>query len=275
MKIKIYAIFLPFLFLSCQKTELQSILTPRVLTENETFNSYMKNDGDSLTIFKVNEESADNGSDKNEKLFKVKFGDTVLKIKTNPKDSSMVSETFSYAQFVNSQKTSLLVQSSGSGNEVAPFYLITLRGDKQPDVVSLDRPSNGNEDSRFKKGLAKVGATGYLINNDFFVTNVNAKVYFIKRQNDEERIPGLFLLNSPDKHTLVFLIGSSFYQVHYPTNEVFVQPLGASVPKEPVALLNWVQNNYIWKKNKKEISFLVENQDDDRIRDISEFNKKK
>jgi hypothetical protein len=274
MKSKMCALLLSVVLLSCQKKEIVKIINPRVITSNEDYNAYQQPNTDSLTILAAaqSDENKD-ASGSEEPLFRLKFGDTVLKIQTSKNDKGSSQDKFSFAQYINSQKTSVLVQVADGSGLVAPFYIVNLTGSGNPEAVSLYRPSSGIDDLKFTKGLSKVGRTGYLINNDFFVTNVNAKVYFIKRINPEERIRGLFFLLSSDKSTLVFLVSSSFYQVNYRSNEVFTQPLAASVPKEPAALINWVQTNFSWRKNKNGVSFLMENQNDDRIIDISEFKK--
>lgn len=151
----------------------------------------------------------------------------------------------------------------------APSYIIALKNGKL-NVVSLYRASNGKEDTKYTTGINKLGRAGYLVNNDFFITNVNANVNLVKRQNPEERIQGEFILNSPDKTTLVFLTPSSLYQVHYPSDEVVNEKLAKPAPQSDAELTEWVKNNYIWAKNKKGITFLKFN-DSDRIVDIKEF----
>jgi hypothetical protein len=271
MKNLLFALLLSVVMFGCQNKEVKKVIVPRVLIANEEFNAYQKPNTDSLTIFQTKEEDSQVAAEKDGEKFRVKYGDSVISIQINKNDPASVADQFSFAKYINSQKTCLLVQTADSTGLVAPFYIISLTSKGTPEVVSLYRASNGSQDGRFTKGLAKVGRTGYLINNDFFVTNVNSKVYLIKRINPEERIQGLFFIQSQDKATLVFLVGSSFYEVHYPTNEVFTQPLAASVPKEPAALFKWVQDNYSWRKNKSGITFLMENKDDNRIIDISEF----
>jgi hypothetical protein len=273
MKNLLNALFLSVVIFGCQTKEVKKVIIPRVLTANEEFNTYQKPNTDSLIIFKASEEKTVKANVDDDEKFRVKFGDSILNIQTDKNDLKSFVDHFSFAKYINSQRTSLLVQTADSSGLVSPFYIINLRGNGTPEVISLYRASNGSQDVRFTKGLSKVGRTGYLINNDFFVTNVNSKVYLIKRINPEERIQGLFFLQSKDKATLVFLVSSSFYEVHYPTNEVFTQPLAASVPKEPAALFKWVQDNYSWRKNKTGVTFLMENKDDNRIIDISEFKK--
>lgn len=250
-------------FIGCNKKEDQSkTYTSKVLTSYETFNEQPLSKGDSITILKVTEEK--------ESSFRVKFRDTTVRIQINPSDSSVVSEKFSFAKFVNTQKTALLVQIADKSGLVAPSFLIALKNGKL-DVVSLYRESKGNQDQKFTKGITKVGATGYIVDNDFYVTNVKTNVYLIKRQNPTERIQGDFLMISPDKQTLTFLVANSIYQVNFPSDEVVTLALPSNAPKQESAIYEWLQKSYHFEKNNKGLYFLQSNKEDNRIRNISEF----
>lgn len=266
MKNILYLLSLSLLLFSCQKKENTKTYIARVIKNNENFNKYSEGT-DTLSITKFdNKNSATTDADTNE-YFGVKFGDTVIRIQTDPNDTSSANGKFSQATFVNTQKTCLLIQLADQSGLTAPFYLIALK-DGNLDVVQLYRPSKGVQNDKLM-GLVRVGRDGYVINHDFFITNVNSKLYFIKRQDPEERIKGSFFLLSPDKQTLAFLMPSSvLYQVHYSSGEVFNQPL--SVQPEDPDIYNYVQNNYIWEKNKKSVQFL-KRRNDDRIVDIKEF----
>ena len=268
MKILLYSFLLSATLLGCKNEEATKAYVPTVLTANERFNEYQKSVEDSLVLVKY--ENKDKGVEGLKELFSVKFRDSIIGIQADAANPAALSSKFGFAQYVNTQKTCLLVQVADSSGITPRCYLIALK-DGLPKIMSLYRPSNGAEDSRFTKGVIKAGNSGYLVNNDFFVANVNARVYLIKRQNPEQRIPGIYMVNSPDKSTLVFVINSSFYEVNYPTGEVLTLPVDKEAPKETGALFNWIQSNYIWKKNAKGISFLTKRPDDDRIVDISEF----
>jgi hypothetical protein len=257
MKIQLYALLFSIFVCGCQDKQLTKTLITREISGNEDFNNYADKPENILTVVK----SVDNGNTgKNAdagELFTVKFRDTVLQIQPDTKDKDFVKDKFSLAEFVNTQKTALLVQLADETGLVAPFYLITLKGNK-PEAVSLYRASKGNNDINVTKGMIRVGKSGYLINNDYFVTTVNAKVYVIPRQNQEERIQGQFFLKSDDKNTFVFLVPGAFYEVHYPTGDVFTQPLPKQAPKEISSVYKWVQDNFAWEKNGKGISFFKE-----------------
>jgi len=235
---------------------------PKVITRNEGFNQYAKEKSDSISIIK------DNTAEGNP-TFSIKFRDTLVRIQTDPADTGATTQKFSSAQFVNTQKTTLLVQMADNSGLVAPSYLMTVK-DGGLQVLSFYRPSAGSQDERYSRGINRVGGAGYLVDNDFFVTNVNAKVYLVKRQKDGERIQGHFLMMSPDRQTIAFLIGESIYQVHYTTDDTYVEKLAANAPKQIPAVYEWIQENYVFEKNKKGISFL-KYKDDDRVVDISEF----
>jgi hypothetical protein len=268
MKHILYTLGLSILLFSCQqKQETAITYTPRVLTATEKFNEYKEGADSVFTVYKNNSKDQAEAISGTEE-FGIKFRDTIVRIQVSKADSSAVTDKFAYAQFINTQKTSLLVQIADHSGSKAPFYLIALKNGKL-DVVSLYRPSTGKQDSKFTNGLVKIGRGGYLINNDFFITNVNAQAYLIKRQNSEERIQGEFIVNSPDKSTLIFLMANSLYEVHYPSDEVFIQPFSKPAPQS-ADVSEWVKDNFSWEKNKKGITFLKFS-DGDRIVDIKEF----
>jgi hypothetical protein len=271
MKTHLCAVLLSAVVLfGCQDGENEKVYQPRTLVAGEDFNAYAKNDETPFTVLKVlEEETAPNTGKAPEEIFTVKFRDTTVNIQPDEADKNNVLNKFSVAQFVNTQKTSLLVQIADSSGLIGPFYLLTLKNN-QLEIINLYRPSTGKNDLEVTKGMVKVGSSGYLINNDYFITNVNAKVYPIKRQKPEERIQGEYFVNSPDKKTFVFMMADAFYEVHYPTNETFTLPFNRA-PSNKSALFAWVQSNFSWEKNNKGISFLKQNGDNNRIVDIKEF----
>lgn len=271
MKKQICALLLSIALFSCKQKEEGKVYTARSLKEKEDFNQFQKGSENALTIYAYTDKENISEADGKE-TFGIKFRDTTVRIQRNPSDNAAVTDRFALAEYLNTQKTSLLVQVADNSGLIAPFYLVTVK-DNHLDVVSIYRPSAGADDKRFTKGLSKVGRSGYVLNNDFFITTVDAKVYPIKRQDPDERIQGLYLLNSADKKTLVFLVSSSLYEVHYPTGEVYTQPLSPDMPKVAEQIFPWIQNNYSWQTNAKGISFLKKNTNDDRVIDISEFKK--
>lgn len=267
MKSIFYALLASVVFTACQgNKENAATYTPRVLTATEKFNYNPETRGDTLALI-----SAVGDKKEATELLNVKYMDTVIQIQTNPDDKTSANGKFSSAEYVNTQKTTLLVQIADNSGLQAPVYLITIN-DKKPEVISLYRASKGAEDKKYTKGIIKVGRDGYVVNNDFFVTNVNAKVFLIKRQNEEERIQGDFLLKSPDKQTLAFLCAKSFFQVHYPTGKTYNQPLKTIPTATGNELFSWVTENFKWDRTKEGISFLIPN-DSDRIVDLKEFKK--
>ena len=263
MKVKLYLPLFLAVLLGCQPKENVKTYIPRALTANENFIQSEKSKN-ALTI----EYDSTGTEAQAQKIFSVKLKDTTVQIQTG---SSKATNKFSFAEFVNTEKTCILVQSADKSGLVAPFYLIYLN-DNKLDVISVYKESHGAQDVRFTKGLTKIGRSGYVINNDFVITTVLTKVYPIKRQNPAERIQGLYFVTSPDKHTLVFLVGSSLYEVNYLTNEVFTQPL-TKIPKEPKAIFKWIEDHYSWQASGKDTYFLKANADDNRIIDISQFKK--
>lgn len=272
MKPILYALLFSVVVTSCQKNGNEKAYVPRTLTSNESFNDYPKGTDSGLNIEKLDAEgdSSKEGSDP-QQIFTVKFRDTLVQIQTNKADQKNLTAKFAVAEFLNTQKTSLLVQLADHSGLTAPFYLISLK-DGQLDIVSLYRPSKGKDDKKFTKGLSRIGRSGFLLNNDFFITTVYPKVYLLKRQNEEERIQGLHFVTSTDRNTLVFMEDAALYEVNYRTGDAFTQPL-SKAPKTPTELYPWIQNNFSWQKNDKGASFLKMNKDDNRIIDIKDFKK--
>lgn len=259
----LFFILIILTFFGCSQNDDQSkTYTAKALTSYETFNEQPIKKGDSITIHRVNDEK--------ESWFRVKFRDTTVRIQINASDSSSISDNFSFAKFVNTQKTALLVQIADKSGLVAPSFLIALKNGKL-EVISLNRESKGSQDQKFTKGIIKVGSTGYVVDNDFYVTNVKTKVYLIKRQNPEERIQGDFLMISPDKETLTFLVANSIYQVNFPSDAVMTLALPENAPKQESAIFEWLQKSYHFEKNNKGINFLKANVDDNKIVNISDF----
>ncbi len=268
MRNLIYVFAVAILFVSC-KGKNESVYVPRVLNDTERFNTYQE--GDALFIVKYGTDERLKEDKNAEGEFSVKFRDTLITIQTNPSDKAAVANKFSFAQYVNTQKTAILVQIADKSGLAAPCFIINLNENKI-DVVSLYRASSGPHDKEFTKGMVKVAKSGYLINNDFFITNVNAKAYMIKREKPEERIQGDFFILSHDKQTLVFLTKTSLYQVHYATNEVLNEtlPQQSGTTSEQVAL--FIQNNYKWV-TANNIAFLkkINRGGTDKVVDISTF----
>ncbi|MCZ4243575.1 hypothetical protein [Pedobacter punctiformis] len=265
MKLKLCAILFSVVLLSCQqeKEKKEKTYTARAFVVSESFNEIPKKKEDVLSVFKSDSTNKPDGQQ-----FSIKFKDTVLSIQVNAKDKK-TADHFSMAQFINTQETAVLVQLAGN-KVVAPFYIVSLKNGS-PEVISLNRPSNGKEDLKYTKGLEEQRRSSYVINNDFLITIVNGKVYPIKRQREDERIQGSYFLNSPDKSTLVFLTPSSLYQVNYLTNEVFNLPVSSKIISDSIRIFQNIQSNYNWHKNVNGTSFLKENADDNRIVDIKEF----
>jgi len=265
MKTTILAALLSVVLFSCKNNENSKTYLPREITRNESFNIYSERTDTAIKVIPIETESQDG---KAKELYSVKFRDTLVSIQTNSADSSSKVDKFSSATFVNTQRTCLLVQVADDSGLMAPFYLIVNR-DEQPEIVSLYKPSNGKEDVKYTNGLVKVGRDGFVVNNDFFITNVNAKVHVLKRQKDEERIQGEFFMKSPDKQTLVFLEQNNLYQVNYVTGQTFTQPLAADARKA-ADIFVFIQQNYMWDKEKNGVQFLKAI-NGDRIVDIREF----
>jgi hypothetical protein len=272
MKLPITALLASTVLFGCQPKATDKVLVPRTLTAAEDFNQFPKEKTNVLSIFQQTDNTIKKRADRVPSLpFHVKFADTLLSIQMNAADPKSVVEKFSFAEFLNTQKSSMLVQPADSSGLVAPFYIITVNNNKI-EAVNLYRAAGGANDSQYAKGVTPIGRSGYVINNDYFIASVSAKIYPIKRQKENERIHGTYFMNSPDRKTLVFLTANSLYQVYYPDGQVYTLTLPAAAPQEGSALMSWIQDKYSWQRVSG-VTFLKKNVDFDRIIDIDEFKK--
>ncbi|WP_316750625.1 hypothetical protein [Pedobacter gandavensis] len=263
MKKSLLALSLIILMFGCSKDEEKTkVYSPRVLTKNESFNHYPEKKGDSITLY----QSVD---PKEGGLMIIKFRDSSISIQADPKKAS---NRFSFAEYINSQKTALLVQIADENGLAAPSFIISLKDGVGLEVVSLDRETKPGPGEKAGMGLSRLGRTGHLVNNDYFIRGVTGKAYVLKRQDPEQRIDGKFLLLSPDRNTIVFAAPKALYQVNYIADETSTLPLPGDQPATLAVVYNDVQNNYSFQTNKQGVSFLKKN-DNDKIVDISDFKK--
>jgi hypothetical protein len=263
-------IFLSFIFFGCQSNKTEVTYVPQVVLANTDFNFHPKETDAKLSVVKYTPPANAPATEAEKETFGVKFGDTTVRVQLDNRDPESAHKEFSFVKFINTQQTAMLVQIADRSGLVAPFFIIAAK-DGKLQVHRLYRASKGKRDKDITRGLKAVGRSGYLVNNDFFVTNVNAKVYLIKRQNPDERIQGDFFIQSSNRQTMVFLVPSAFYQVHYPTGENFTQALPESLPMVNAAIYKWVQATCSWVKNAQDISFLKSFSEDNRIRSLDEF----
>ncbi|TDQ08794.1 hypothetical protein [Pedobacter metabolipauper] len=252
MKTLCYSLILSAVLFGCQRQQSKTYI-PSDITKNQSFNQPVTSDGDSIEIEKLDIPTSDLNEKGPKVYYQVKFGDTLLRIQTNKADTGSAKGKFLRALFMNTQKTCALVQIYDDYDyKTAPFYIVALK-DGKLEVKSLYRASKGRADKKYSIGMARIGRDGYLINNDFFISNVNAKVYLIPRQHAEEKIQGTFFMQSADKETLVFIQPDSLYEVHYPSGR------NLTVALDPDAynnLYQYVTQNYKWEKNGNGASFL-------------------
>ncbi|MGY4384632.1 hypothetical protein ACVWYN_001658 [Pedobacter sp. UYP24] len=250
----IYLFIISFLLLSCTEKEIEKTYPTRMISEGETFNDYPA-ENDSTITFNPKTEKDGNQYGANPKAwYQIKFGDTIVRIQTDKNNPAAFNGKFIRGKFMNTQKTCLLAQVADSLGLKAKFYLIALKN-HQLNISELTRLSASPGDKKYI-GLIDLGSEGFLINNEFLIGFVNAKVYFLKRQNADEPIQGQYVMSSADKSTLVFLQTSSLYQVNYPTEESLTLPL--KVDARQAGIFMHIHENYVWKTNRKGILFLME-----------------
>ncbi len=262
MKITVLAIFLSVSLFACKPGKLETVYTPKAYA-NDDFNEFPKVQNQTLNIVTIAPETPEG-----QESYAITFKDTTVAVQDNPKP---LANKFKEARFINTQKTAALVQVEDGTGLVSPFYVVSLT-DGKVNVTSLNRESKGKNDKEYTKGIEEMSLSNIIVNNDFAIALVNGKIYPIKRQNEDERIQGDFLFNSSDKKTLVFVTGSSLYQVNYRTGETNNLALPAKVAQSS-NVADEVRKGYSWATNAKGTSFLKPNPDEDRIVDISEFKK--
>lgn len=257
MKAAVYALFITLFLTSCSYKEIEKTYVPDQIQSNRTFNGYADEKDSTLSFIAHKDSKSTAALGANPKIwYQVKFGDTVVKVQTNPADPASGNKKFIRGKFLNTQKTTLLAQIADSTGLAAKFYLIALK-DHALQATELSRPSAG-QSNKALIGLIEVGRSGYVVNNDFFVSYVNPKVYYLKRINPDERINGQFFLKSPDSQTLAFLMpNSELYQVSYATNETYTVPLGMDASQE--GIYAFAEQNFTWIKNERGVQFLMPN----------------
>jgi hypothetical protein len=254
MKKLLYLLAIALLGSCAAKETVEKVYVPHLIDPGETFNEY-PSEKDSAITFNAHQEKEGKPVGANPKVwYQVKFGDTIVKIQTNKADPDYSNGKFIRGKFMNTQRTSLLAQIADGFGLRAKFYLISLRNHRLI-VTELRRPTTKEGDLNYI-GLIHLGSEGYLINNDFLINPVNSKVYFLKRENADERIQGQYLLKSPDKGTLVFMKPSSLYQVNYQNDESLIVPFNFDATQP--GLYMYIQENYVWKSKRPGLSFLLE-----------------
>jgi hypothetical protein len=259
MKNLFSAILLSTVLFSCSTDVLERKLTPRDLKVNEEFNEIPNN---KANVFSFVESRSNSKTGKNE--YFINYKDTLVSVELGEKQ---LLQRFVKPEFLNSQKTAVIVQASDSAGLASPFYILAANKGKL-EAILLDRPF---KNKRKNTGLEKISRANFIINNDYLVTSINGKVYPIKRQIEDEPIKGKIFMLSKDGTTLVFLTNNSFYQYNYKTGESFNLPIPASLVNNKESIFGIVQRDYTWADNKNGTPFLKERFDDNRIVDIKEF----
>lgn len=276
LKLPAYTRFYALIFglsalVSCQQQEETTAIVPEVLQADTVFKE-SKDKSFDLKILEKPGMAGQSSTAADSAVFTIQLNDKPLGIRLEAADGAegQVLTEFAMATFINAQHTAMLVQVKDQSGLTAPFYIVSLKS-AEVKAYRLYRASLGEGSSRFAKGQSAIGRSLYLINNDFVLTRVDGRVYLLKRQNPEERIAGVHVMNSKDKKTLVFLVNSTLYQVNYQTgkNRTFILP--ANTVLKPVALFAWIQQNLTWEKDQDGDYFLQPAASDNRIRSLNEF----
>ncbi len=255
MKTLLFLLVAAALLIGCSVKEIDKTYLAEPVKPGQKFNDYPDRNDSTITFKAHRDSTATTALGANPKIwYQVKFGDTVVFVQTNPSNTASANKKFIRGKFLNTQHTALLAQIADSTGLAARFYIIALK-DHLLKVTELYRPTSVPSDKALF-GMVEVGRSGFVIDNDFFVSYVNPKVYFLKRQKEEERIRGQFFLKSTDAQTLAFLMpNSELYQVNYGTGETYTVPFGMNASQ--AGIYAFAEQNFTWKKNEKGAEFLL------------------
>src|SRR5690606_18503718 len=144
------------------------------------------------------------------------------------------------------------------------FFLIVARG-THIEAIDLYRPTN-EESRKINNNENRIGGVATLYNNDIVLRRRDLRVYFLKRFNEMERLPGNFVLQSPDRQTLVFQQPpNKLYQVNYLSGTTSTITVDPSRLNDSEGFHTWIRTDFSWKKNKDGDTFLKENDNNEIV----------
>jgi len=154
---------------------------------------------------------------------------------------------FDDVTYLNPAKTSFIARISGPYSLGTRFYLFTAQ-QSGLKVYSIDRPTviEGNGTWEYRDML-KIGPDLLLVDNDYIFDQSNGKAYEITRPG-KDRIRGEFAALSPDGQTVVFTTSHLLYQYHYPSREVYTEPIDEQQLAKIVGnkTKEWPYNYFSW-----------------------------
>jgi|GEM_PF-3151390 len=258
-----YVIFVALFFLSCNThQEVFKTVNLRLVKENDSFDEPLKGDKSPLSIYKAEAATGNEPAKDAEFPFSVKIGDTTIAIQI---DEQKKIHQFRSAKFLNDEETCLLVDFKDAGDQQQKFYLIIARG-TAIEAVELDRPAEASSKNSNNNNMDRIGSVAFLINNDIVLRKRDLKVFFLKRQREEQRLPGYFVLQSPDRRTLIFQQPpNKLYQVNYLSGTANTITVDPDQMANSEAFHTWIRTDFSWKKDKSGDTFLKENNNDEII----------
>lgn len=238
--------------MSCNaNNELIKKVDARLVQDKDIFDEELKGNISPLSIYKA--KAAQNAAE-SDAPFSVRVGDTTVVVQS-AEDPARSFHKFRYAKFLNKQETCLMVSCVDSATQLNKFFLVVAKGN-HIEAIDLYRPTDdagksiNNQDSR-------IGGEANLFNNDIVLRKSDLKVFFLKRFRETERLPGNFVLQSPDRKTLVFQqLPNKLYQANYQSGAVSTLTVDADKLSDSGNFHTWIRSDFTWKKDKEGNSFL-------------------
>ena len=238
--------------MSCNtNNEVVKKINARLVQDKDIFDEVLKGDKSPLSIYKAQETQNTKAPDA---PFSVKVGDTTLMVQSS-EDPSKGFHQFRYAKFLNKQETCMMVSCVDSITQLNKFFLIVAKG-ANIEAIDLYRPTD-DAGKAINNQENRIGGEANLFNNDIVLRKSDLKVFFLKRLKETERLPGNFVLQSPDRKTLVFQqLPDKLYQVNYLSGAVSTLTVDAGRLGDSGNFHTWIRSDFTWKKDKAGNSFL-------------------
>lgn len=256
-----YLVVLVLFLCSCNSgEEVFKTLDARLVKDKDIFDEELIGEKSPLSIYKV---EAGPNVQETETPFSIKIGDTTLAIQSG-NDPAQRMHKFRFAKFLNDQETCVLVSSMDSVVQQEKYYLIVAKGNAI-EAIDLYRPSD-EVSRKLNNTESRIGGVATLYNNDIVLRRRDLKVFFLKRLNETERLPGNFVLQSPDRQTLVFQQQPDrLYQVNYLSGATSTIKVDPNLLSNPEGFHSWIRTDFSWKKDQAGNTFLKENNNNEII----------
>lgn len=249
-----------FLFGCNTREEVFKTITPRLVKDKDIYDEELTGEKSPLSIYKI---EASGAAADTETPFSIKLGDTTIALQSSENEGVRFHK-FRFAKFLNDQETCVMVNCVDSTTQQHKFFLIVARG-KNIEAIDLYRPTD-EASRKINNNENRIGGVATLYNNDIVLRRRDLKVFFLKRVSEMERIPGNFVLQSPDRQTLVFQQPpNKLYQVNYLSGATSTITVDRNQLEDPENFHTWIRTDFSWKKDKKGNTFLKQNDNNEIV----------